>query len=276
MKDISSHEKILQLFHQLFLRKNLHHAYCLVGPKYTNKRDLAFSLAVMLLQVPKETIAFNANFLLIQQEINEKTSKTKRDIDIEQIKSLRQFSLQQPLGAEYKVVIIDEAEKLNTHSSNALLKTLEEPKGKTIFFLLTNNESELLPTIRSRCQMLFVTSEEVTVYEDEIVDRYISLFGQTLSQKMKTIEYLFGDKTDHIAARENLVGILDAWEVVTRDFLLKSLGHEKKCVHTIKSEHIYSPEIFLQINTKILEAKKYLLQNIHPKLLVEQILLQIP
>lgn len=51
-----------------------------------------------------------------------------------------------------KVFIIEEAELLDTVGQNALLKTLEEPPPGTYIILLTTQESDLLPTIRSRCQ----------------------------------------------------------------------------------------------------------------------------
>ena len=52
----------------------------------------------------------------------------------------------------YQVAIIDEAEYLNEESANSLLKLLEEPRQKNVFFLLTENENKILPTIRSRSQ----------------------------------------------------------------------------------------------------------------------------
>lgn len=54
----------------------------------------------------------------------------------------------------YKVMIIWMAEKMNTESSNKILKLLEEPPDKTVFLLLTEDEDRLLKTIYSRCQLL--------------------------------------------------------------------------------------------------------------------------
>src|SRR5688572_6956721 len=51
-----------------------------------------------------------------------------------------------------KVFIIDEAELLDAHSQNAMLKTLEEPPANTWLFLITSLPNRLLPTIHSRCQ----------------------------------------------------------------------------------------------------------------------------
>lgn len=54
----------------------------------------------------------------------------------------------------YKVMIIWMADKLNTAASNKLLKLLEEPTDKTVFILISENEEDIIQTIRSRCQVL--------------------------------------------------------------------------------------------------------------------------
>jgi len=54
----------------------------------------------------------------------------------------------------YKIMIIWMAEKLHTSAANKLLKLLEEPPEKTVFILVTENEEEIITTIKSRCQIL--------------------------------------------------------------------------------------------------------------------------
>ncbi|MFK7001491.1 DNA polymerase III subunit [Flavobacterium oreochromis] len=54
----------------------------------------------------------------------------------------------------YKILIIWMADKMNVAASNKLLKLLEEPTDKTLFILITENEEDLLQTIRSRCQVI--------------------------------------------------------------------------------------------------------------------------
>jgi len=54
----------------------------------------------------------------------------------------------------YKVMLIWMAEKMNTAAANKLLKLIEEPPEKTVFLLITENEEQILQTIRSRCQIL--------------------------------------------------------------------------------------------------------------------------
>jgi len=57
-----------------------------------------------------------------------------------------------PFEGELRVFIVEEATALAPPAANALLKTLEEPPGRTLFVLCTTAPEQLLPTIRSRCQ----------------------------------------------------------------------------------------------------------------------------
>ncbi|MFU8797448.1 MAG: hypothetical protein ACNA7Y_01945 [Gammaproteobacteria bacterium] len=75
-------------------------------------------------------------------------------IKIDDIRALIQFSTHTSRAGEYKVILIENAERMNLAASNALLKILEEPPGQTIILLTTDHPYILLPTIRSRCQIL--------------------------------------------------------------------------------------------------------------------------
>jgi DNA polymerase-3 subunit delta' len=69
---------------------------------------------------------------------------------IEQVRDLIQRLGVRPIRGDRRVAIIDDAETLNLSGQNALLKTLEEPPGHTIVFLVTDSERTLLDTVRSR------------------------------------------------------------------------------------------------------------------------------
>ena len=63
-----------------------------------------------------------------------------------------------------KVFVIEEADLMNATAQNTLLKTLEEPAGRTLIILLTDMPDSLLATIRSRCQIIrFAALDEPTV-----------------------------------------------------------------------------------------------------------------
>jgi DNA polymerase III subunit delta' len=77
-------------------------------------------------------------------------------IKIDDIRKLTQVILQTPRMAPRKVAVIDQAESINLQAANALLKTLEEPPAGSHLLLVTSALAELLPTIRSRCQLIAV------------------------------------------------------------------------------------------------------------------------
>jgi DNA polymerase-3 subunit delta' len=77
-------------------------------------------------------------------------------IKIDQIRSLSAFAVSSPQVAARKVAIIDRADQLNINSANALLKTLEEPVSDFVLLLLQESGRPVLPTIRSRCQVLSI------------------------------------------------------------------------------------------------------------------------
>ncbi|MGE5677105.1 MAG: DNA polymerase III subunit delta' [Pseudomonadota bacterium] len=78
---------------------------------------------------------------------------TGLSIKIKQIRQIVTDTAKKPFESGYKVVIIDNAEKMTHDAQDAFLKTLEEPPLNTVFMLLAENASLLLPTIVSRCQV---------------------------------------------------------------------------------------------------------------------------
>lgn len=72
----------------------------------------------------------------------------------EQITFLIEDNYKKPLKGNKKINILTDAHKMNENSANAFLKVLEEPAQDNIFILLTTNQNALLPTIKSRCQIL--------------------------------------------------------------------------------------------------------------------------
>ncbi|MCB1149436.1 MAG: AAA family ATPase [Chlamydiia bacterium] len=88
-------------------------------------------------------------------------------IAMHSIDALRAFQEQvglKPQQGEWKVFIIHDADRMLQTSSNALLKTFEEPPPKTVIILLSANPQKLLPTILSRCRRVFfqpLTNEEI-------------------------------------------------------------------------------------------------------------------
>ncbi len=88
-----------------------------------------------------------------QKDIDDKKRKPSKEIRVEAMRDLLGFTQTTGANANGKVVLIYPAERMNTITANTLLKTLEEPAGNTRFILASAAAHELLPTVRSRCQV---------------------------------------------------------------------------------------------------------------------------
>lgn len=85
--------------------------------------------------------------------------KEKREIGVEQVRTLRQEAYVLPNEASRKVFFIPEADTMNASAQNALLKVLEEPPPYAAFLLLGKNPGAFLETVRSRCVELRVQAK---------------------------------------------------------------------------------------------------------------------
>lgn len=86
-----------------------------------------------------------------QEEIDKKSRKPSKEIRVDAMRDTVAFSQRTDARGRGKAVLVFPAERMNTITANALLKTLEEPPGDVRFVLATEASHMLLPTIRSRC-----------------------------------------------------------------------------------------------------------------------------
>lgn len=83
---------------------------------------------------------------------------------------LKSLSLKAYEGG-YKIMIVWMADKMNIAASNKLLKLVEEPPEKTIFILISENEEDIIQTIRSRCQVLHFNGLSESVIAEALISR---------------------------------------------------------------------------------------------------------
>lgn len=102
----------------------------------------------------------------------------RTDVLIEQVRELIAELGIKPSRAGVRVAIIDDAETLNLPAQNALLKTLEEPPGHTIIFMITSAERALLDTVRSRMRPVRFGALTVADLEATLADHGVSDTGR--------------------------------------------------------------------------------------------------
>ncbi|MDC0462345.1 AAA family ATPase [Alphaproteobacteria bacterium] len=178
---LRGHTDFLEQFCIAKQNNQLHHAYLFFGKLGIGKSLLARQLAAYLLQEEKEnTPVFNGmeqNEVKNILSLNENNSVWRQvfyhshpdliylfahksetnksgQIKIEDIKSIAHLTHHQSGRGGWRIVIIDSLDNTNRNSSNAILKILEEPPEKTIFFLISHKINNVIPTIRSRCQQV--------------------------------------------------------------------------------------------------------------------------
>lgn len=152
----------------------LPHALILAGPVGIGKATLAFHLAHHLLKHPASEQAPDAlavpdpasslfrqiatgahpSVLHLTRPANDKTKSFKTVVTVDEIRRVSRFLSLTSHDGSYRVVIVDPADDMNANAANALLKNLEEPPARTLFILIVHAPGSLLPTIRSRCQMV--------------------------------------------------------------------------------------------------------------------------
>lgn len=93
-----------------------------------------------------------------------------RDIGVDMVRPIVRSAQMSPFEARGQVYVIGEAETLNPFGANVLLKTLEEPVGSTPrhFLLLTHSAQELLPTLRSRSQTVYLGGKRAVTDSERI------------------------------------------------------------------------------------------------------------
>ncbi len=296
------HEPIISFFERCIENRTLHHAYAFFGPTHVGKRTVAEEISRTLLRIPMAGALVHPDLIVIEREIDEKTGLRKKDISVTQIRDLIHRLHQSSFEKDgYTIAIIDGAEYLNPAGANALLKTLEEPRSRTVIFLITQDESLLLPTIRSRVQSLYfslVSQEKILlhlekcgvdsaqaqifskeshglpgyactwamqpglydIYRSE-KERCLSLTNFQFHEKIQRIEDLFEDTDDHVEVRTKIIETLRVWTIALRDSMIESENLRTRIFPVLDS---------------IREAERELKRNVHPRLILEHIMLALP
>ena len=170
--------------------------WLLAGERGIGKATLAYAIAREILAHEGEDLTMVTrqiaqdsypNFLALTRKINA-DGKLPREITAEEARKVAHFLRQHAAIPGWRVVIIDAVDEMNRTAANALLKILEEPPLKTIFFLITHSLGQVLPTIRSRCCKLHLfplTDVEIsTSLDGNIAPEILSLAQGSIGRAM--------------------------------------------------------------------------------------------
>ena len=141
----------------------------------------------------------------------------KRVLRVEQMRQIEKEANFRPFEGKARVFLIDEADKLNDNSANALLKVLEEPPKTSHLILITARPAMLLPTILSRCQMIRfspLTPEEIESHllKNKLVDaKTARLRARAAGGSMGRA--LSGDLVTFTSQRKAMLKVLNAFAI---------------------------------------------------------------
>lgn len=124
------------------------HAFLLHGPRHVGKTTVAEAAAAGLVGCAIADLGRHADVFRLRPPVDEKTGEEKV-IGVDDVERFVASLAQSSVGG-VKVGIVESAERLTVASQNALLKTVEEPRGKTVLFFVTDDPERLLSTLRSR------------------------------------------------------------------------------------------------------------------------------
>lgn len=188
---IIGNDRICRILDRSYASGKLAHAYLFDGPDHVGKKTLALNFCRMILHGFGQESEKNPDLMVI------KPFEDKKEIVVDQIRELEKNLSFSPYSSEYKIAIIEQAEKMNREASNALLKTLEEPSKTTILILITSDSSRVLETVRSRCQVmkfLPVKKEELRSYfgkrtaDDAELENLIEIAGYKPGKVIELLE----------------------------------------------------------------------------------------
>jgi len=184
-------------------------------------------------------------------------------IKVDQVRACVDFVSKTSHFNHNKVVLVEEAEAMNVNASNALLKSLEEPQGNTIFILVTNAPSKLLATIQSRCQTINIKTPTY-----EVASTWLQ--SQDIEQSDWLLQMAGGAPLKAKEWAES--GWLDEFETVCGD-LTHLYGGQKGVVQVSKSWQKLDFSCLLEIQAQILNiAIKYAYNAVEVPQVAERLL----
>ena len=190
---------------------------------YILSNDEDYSYDVQNLQINDKNRSFkliknntSPNFFLID------IKKEKKAIEVDQIRELISFCNKSSFNNKPRFVLIDNHELMNLNSNNALLKTLEEPNDN-IFFIIINNSSKILQTIKSRCLYFKIKLSQ---------QESINIFNKIINKDIDSL--INNDLISHYFTPGDLLNLynfslekkIDLSNMNLKDFLLKIIDNQ--------------------------------------------------
>ena len=175
-ENVIGHQDVLERLFETYRSGRMHHAWLLTGPQGIGKATLALTFAKFLFSFPdRSNLPEHFDASLIKEDIHrqvaqgahpqllhltrpwdDKAKRFKPQLSVEEIRRTQSVYGMTAGAGGWRITIVDSVDDMNASAANALLKVLEEPPKKALFFVLNHATGRPLATIRSRCQQLTI------------------------------------------------------------------------------------------------------------------------
>ena len=205
-KNLFGYNEIFLNFKELYDKKILPNKIIFSGKKGIGKATLAYHLTNYIFSInEKNKYNFKDNAILNNNHSYNLIAKSshpnfflisneddKTNIEISKIREMINFTNKSSFNNNCKIVLIDNIEYLNLYSTNALLKIIEEPNDNIYFFLIYDNKTKILDTLKSRCINfnLFLKHQEKLIIINKLLNND---FYANLNDDFKNIYNSPGD-----------------------------------------------------------------------------------
>ncbi len=235
----------MSLLESQIKNKNLSNAYIIEGEDLENNLEYAkgFSKKVFESYDLSPNLTTNPDFEIIDKD----------PIDIQTIRSLIKDMVIRPVNNKMKIYIIQNAQNLRIEAANAMLKSLEELKSYTLIVFTVDNSGKILPTIRSRCQIISLNTskEEIELDMDRLSDLVAKVYEGDLSAYYKEKDFLSSFNEGKSILMEGLIKIL------------RDLIHKKYLDLDNKSGYFYNIERLDRLSLSKIEKLIDRIEKIH-------------
>lgn len=160
-KDIKDQDSAVRLLRNVLQRNRVPNAMLFWGPDGVGKQLTALAMACAVNCASSEDDAcgecisckktLHGNHPDVRMVV---PARKSRLIDLEALSQVTELASLRPYESTWRIVIIQDADRMTPPAQNRFLKTLEEPPGNSLFLLTSSYPRLLLPTIRSRCQQV--------------------------------------------------------------------------------------------------------------------------
>ena len=192
-QNIIGHEQNIEHLEKAIAEGMVSHAYIFNGEEGIGKMTVAKAFAKALLCEQKHSCGHCQSCIQIDSMNHPDViyvTHEKSVITVDDIRDQVNHTIAvKPYSSEYKIYMIDEADKMNVMAQNALLKTIEEPPEYAVIILLADNKDTFLETIRSRCIQLNFGP----LKEEQVRDYIRKHYGENNSKEDLAAAYSMGN-----------------------------------------------------------------------------------